>query len=157
MQRVVLFPGSFDPFTRGHAAVVSEALALFDRVVVAIGYNVAKSGFLTLENRKRLVEDIYRHEPRVECITYDTLTIEAAAKVGACAIIRGVRTMADFETERTLDAVNRRLLPAVKSVVVFTPAELQYISSSAVRELLAFGAEVTELLPQGVNIDDYLK
>ncbi len=157
MERIALFPGSFDPFTRGHAAIVAEVLTLFDRVVIAIGYNVAKSGLLTIDVRMRLIEDIYRNEPRVECITYDTLTAEAAIKVGACAMVRGVRTMADFETERTLDAVNRRLFAEVKSIVVFTPAELQHISSSAVRELLHFGADVTELLPQGVNIDDYLK
>ena len=89
MERTAIFPGSFDPFTRGHAALVEEALNLFDRVVIGIGNNSSKQGLLTVENRKRLIDDVFRNEERVEARIYTGLTGEFAEAVGACAIIRG--------------------------------------------------------------------
>ena len=97
MERTAIFPGSFDPFTRGHAALVEEALNLFDRVVIGIGNNSSKQGLLTVENRKRLIDDVFRNEERVEARIYTGLTGEFAEAVGACAIIRGVRNTTDFE------------------------------------------------------------
>ena len=97
MERTAIFPGSFDPFTRGHAALVDEALNLFDRVIIGIGNNTSKQGLLTVENRKRLIDDIYRGDERVEACIYTGLTGEFAEAAGACAIIRGVRNTTDFE------------------------------------------------------------
>ena len=139
MERIVLFPGSFDPFTRGHAALVEEALNLFDRVVVGIGNNVAKTGLLPVEARKRLVDDLYAREPRVEAQIYTGLTGELAERIGACAILRGVRNTTDFEYERTMEATNHRLCPSITTVMLFTPASVADISSSTVREVLSFG------------------
>ena len=102
MERTAIFPGSFDPFTRGHAALVDEALNLFDRVIIGIGNNTSKQGLLTVENRKRLIDDIYRGDERVEACIYTGLTGEFAEAAGACAIIRGVRNTTDFEYELTL-------------------------------------------------------
>ena len=96
MERTAIFPGSFDPFTRGHAALVDEALNLFDRVVIGIGNNTAKTGLLTAANRKRLIDDLYAGNPRVEAHIYTWLTGEFAEKAGACAIIRGVRNTTYF-------------------------------------------------------------
>lgn len=107
MERTAIFPGSFDPFTRGHAALVDEALNLFDRVVIGIGNNTAKTGLLTAANRKRLIDDLYAGNPRVEAHIYTGLTGEFAEKAGACAIIRGVRNTTDFEYERTMEATNQ--------------------------------------------------
>lgn len=154
--KTAIFPGSFDPFTRGHKALVEQALGLFDKVVIAIGENVNKRSLLSLEARKKLIEELYADDERVESITYSTLTGDAARKVGATAIIRGVRNTIDFEYERTLAQTNSRLYPEITTVMLFTPAELADVSSSTVRELLSFGREVDWLLPEGVNLKDYL-
>ena len=154
--KTAIFPGSFDPFTRGHQMLVEEALRLVDRVVIAIGENVNKRSLLTLKTRKKLIEDLYTSEPRVECITYSSLTGDAAREVGATAIIRGVRNTIDFEYERTLAQTNSRLYPDITTVMLVTRPEYADVSSSTVRELLAFGREVDWLLPEGVDIKDYL-
>lgn len=156
MERIAIFPGSFDPFTRGHAALVEEALNLFDRVVIGIGNNFAKRGLLTVENRKRLIDDIYSDNERVEARIYTGLTGEFAEQMRACAIIRGVRNTTDFEYERTMEATNHRIYPDITTVMLFTPAPVADIASSTVREVLAFGRTVEEFLPEGVEIEKYL-
>ena len=156
MERTAIFPGSFDPFTRGHAALVDEALNLFDRVIIGIGNNTSKQGLLTVENRKRLIDDIYRGDERVEACIYTGLTGEFAEAAGACAIIRGVRNTTDFEYERTMAQINRRIFPEITTVVLFTPPDLTDIASSTVRELLAFGRDVSDMVPEGIDINDYL-
>ena len=156
MKRVALFAGSFDPFTRGHEALVEEALRLFDRVVIGVGANIAKRGLLTVEQRMRLIDDLYRDNDRVEVAAYDTLTADFARKVGATALVRGVRNTLDFEFERTMEATNRHLAPELTTVLLVAPAEYGHISSSVVRELLSFGREVDELLPQKIDIKNYL-
>lgn len=155
--KIALFPGSFDPFTRGHEAIVEEALKLFDRVVIAIGENIQKKTLFTAENRRRLIEAVYSGNSRVECIAYSSLTVDVAAKVGATAIIRGVRNTIDFEYERTLADINRRISPEIATVILLTPPQLSDISSSAVRELLAFGHSVEEMLPAGIRIESYIE
>ena len=135
MERTAIFPGSFDPFTRGHAALVDEALNLFDRVIIGIGNNTSKQGLLTVENRKRLIDDIYRGDERVEACIYTGLTGEFAEAAGACAIIRGVRNTTDL---------------------LFTPSPVADISSSTVREVLSFGRTVEEFMPIGIDINKYL-
>lgn len=156
MKRTAIFPGSFDPFTRGHAALVEEALNLFDRVVIGIGNNTSKTGLLTVENRKRLIEDVFRGNERVEARIYTGLTGELAERVNACAIIRGVRNTTDFEYERTMEATNHRLYPDITTVMLFTPAGVADISSSTVREVLSFGRTVEEFMPEGIDINEYL-
>lgn len=154
--KTALFPGSFDPFTRGHEAIVEKSLRLFDRLVIGIGSNLSKQGLLTLENRKRLIEDLYAGDPRVEAIVYKGLTGDFAQEIGAAAVIRGVRNTTDFEYERTMAATNRRLYPEVVTVMLFTPPDVADISSSTVREVLRFGRSVKEFLPQGIELENYL-
>ena len=156
MQRVAIFPGSFDPFTKGHEAVVEEALKLFDRVVVAIGHNIQKRGFLTVEARKELIERVYKDNPRVEVTTYTTLTGDEARRVGATAIVRSVRNMTDFDYERTIANANRFAYKELSTVIVLVPVEVEHVSSSLVRELHAFGRDVEGLLPEGIALGDYL-
>lgn len=156
MTRTAIFPGSFDPFTRGHTALVEDALRMFDKVVIAIGDNIAKKGLLTVERRKQLIADLYRNEPRVEVCTYSTLTIEVAREMGAVAIIRGVRNSIDFEYEKTMAQANRRLFPEIATIMLATPAELSDISSSTIREIRAFGGEIAEMMPEGVRLEDYM-
>lgn len=157
MERIAIFPGSFDPFTRGHAAVVEEALRLFDKVVIAIGHNTAKRGFLGIEARKRLIETLYAGNDRVEVSLYSTLTGDEARRVGANTIVRSVRNAADFDYERTMDHANRHVFPELRTIVLIAPAEVEHISSSLVRELHAFGHSCDDLLPEGINLRDYIE
>ena len=156
MERTAIFPGSFDPFTRGHAALVDEALNLFDRVIIGIGNNTSKQGLLTVENRKRLIDDYYAGDARVEAMIYSGMTGDFAQQVGAAAVIRGVRNTTDFEYERTMEATNHRLHPDIITVMLFTPAPVADIASSTVREVLAFGRTVDEFMPEGIDIKKYL-
>jgi pantetheine-phosphate adenylyltransferase len=156
MAKIALFAGSFDPFTRGHEVVVEEALHLFDEVVIGVGENVSKKSLLSVEQRCRLIEDIYTNESRVKVATYNTLTGDFAREVGATVLVRGVRNTVDFEFERTIEATNRQLFPELTAVLLPTPAEYMHISSSMVRELLAFGRNVENYLPHNINIEKYI-
>ena len=155
MTRIALFVGSFDPFTRGHEVVVEEALKLFDKVVIGVGENVSKRSLLSVEQRCRLIGDIYRDDDRVEVASYSTLTGDFAREVGATVLVRGVRNAVDFDFERTIEITNRQLFPELTTVLLPTPVEYMHISSSMVRELLAFGRDVKEYLPQGVDLENY--
>lgn len=156
MKTTAIFPGSFDPFTKGHAAIVEQALTMFDRVVVGIGSNIAKNGLLDVDARRRLIEDLYAAEPRVEVKVYSGLTGDLAMAEGAAAILRGVRNTSDFEYERTMEAANRRLFPGLSTVLLFTPHEVADISSSTVREIIRFGRGAEEFLPDGIDLKQYL-
>lgn len=156
MAKIALFAGSFDPFTRGHEAVIATALQLFDEVVIGVGENLSKKSLLSVESRCRLIEDIYKNESRIKVAPYNTLTGDFAREVGATVLVRGVRNTVDFEFERTIEATNRELFPDLTTVLIPTPAELMHISSSMVRELLAFGREIDDYLPQNINIKNYL-
>ncbi|MBO5716591.1 MAG: pantetheine-phosphate adenylyltransferase [Alistipes sp.] len=156
MPRVAIFPGSFDPFTMGHEAIVDEALRIFDRVIIAIGHNPAKRGLLTVESRKALIERVYATEPRVEVSIYSTLTGIEAERLGASTIIRSVRNTLDFEYERTMDRANREVFPNLRTIMLFAPKEVEHISSSLVRELNAFGHPTESLLPEGIKLEDYI-
>ena len=125
-------------------------------MIVGIGNNLAKEGLLSVGNRKRLIDDLYAGEPRVAAAVYTGLTGEFAERCGACAVIRGVRNTTDFEYERTMEAANHRLFPAVTTVMLFTPAAVADIASSTVREVHAFGRSVEEFMPEGVDIEKYL-
>lgn len=155
-EKTVIFPGSFDPFTRGHEAVVAEALRVFDRVVIGVGDNISKNGLLPVEKRMELIKDLYADEPRVEVGAYDSLTGDFARKCGASVIVRGVRTGYDIEYEQNMAAINKQLYPDITTVILCTPAELSHISSSVVRELLSFGRNVDEFMPEGTDINKYL-
>lgn len=157
MSKIALFAGSFDPFTLGHKAVVEEALRLFDRVVVGVGENISKRSLLSVEQRCRLITDTFCDEPRVSVASYSTLTGDFAREVGATALVRGVRNTVDFEFERSIEATNRELYPELTTVLLVTPAEYMHISSSMVRELLAFGQSVDNYLPQNIKIENYIK
>ena len=153
--KTAIFPGSFDPFTKGHQAVVDEALTIFDKVIVAIGDNFNKRSLLSVENRLQLIRDVYANNPAVEYVAYNNLTGETARELGASAIIRGVRNTVDFEYERTMAQINRRIFPEITTVILFTPPHLTDIASSTIRELLNFGRDVSEMMPDGIDIEKY--
>jgi pantetheine-phosphate adenylyltransferase len=146
MERTALFAGTFAPYTRGHHAIVQRALAMFDKVVVAIGNNSDKNMMLTPEQRKAFIENVYADEPRVQVAIYDGLTVDYARSIGAAALLRGVRSVKDFEYERDLADINMRV-GGVETVILISSPENAVISSSVVRELLSYGKDVSEFLP----------
>lgn len=156
MGKTALFPGSFDPFTLGHKVVVDQALELFDRIVIAVGVNCEKRSLMTAENRVRLIEDLYRNNPRIEVRTYTELTGQFCRELGISIILRGLRNSVDFEYERNIAQVNQTMFPEVKTVLLFTPAKYVAISSSVIRELIRFGGDPTPLMPRNIDIKDYL-
>ncbi len=146
MTKKGLFPGSFDPFTRGHDDIVKRALGLFDEVIIAVGYNESKKGWLTPEERVRTISKLYADEPRITVESYTGLTVDFAREHGVMAIIRGVRTTADFEYEMQMADVNRQLA-GIETILLPASPQLSSISSSVVRELAHFGRDVSSLLP----------
>lgn len=153
-QRIAIFPGSFDPYTIGHASIVDRALPLFDKIVVAIGVNRNKRSFLTEEQRIRMIADLYADEPKVEVISYDGLTVDAARECGARFLLRGVRMIQDFEYEKNLAEVNRSI-SGLETVLLYTLPEYGHISSSIVRELISYGRDVSALLPKGMVLPEF--
>ena len=142
----VLFPGSFDPFTLGHADIVKRALQMFDEVVVGVGYNEQKSGWMPVEERVGKIRELYADEPRVKVESYTGLTVDFAKEQGISTIIRGIRSAADFDYETQMADVNRQL-SGIETV--FLPASPQFasLSSSVVRELSHFGHDISAFLP----------
>lgn len=142
----VLFPGSFDPFTLGHADIVKRALSLFDEVVIAIGYNENKVGWMPVEERLSTIRRLYASEPRVVVESYTGLTVDFAKEHGITAIIRGVRTTADFEYEMQLADVNRQLT-GIETILLPASPQFASLSSSIVRELAHFHHDISAFLP----------
>ncbi len=156
MERIALFPGSFDPFTLGHQIIVEQGLRIFDRIIVGVGANSEKRGLLTVENRVRLIADIYRDNSRVEAVSYDGLTGDYCRQIGARFILRGMRNTVDYEYERSMMLINQRLYPEITTVLLFTPPEFVAISSSMIRELVCYGNDPIELMPSNIDIKNYL-
>ena len=148
--KTVVFPGSFDPFTLGHANLVGRALNIFDQVIIAVGYNVAKPGWIPVDERVRAVRELYRDEPCVKVMPYDSLTVDFVKENNAGFVLRGVRTIQDYEYEQQMADTNR-MLDGVETVVLFADNTLGSISSSIVRELHHFGRDITQFLPQGLK------
>ncbi|MBR4497545.1 MAG: pantetheine-phosphate adenylyltransferase [Bacteroidales bacterium] len=146
MEKIAVFPGSFDPFTIGHKAILDMALPLFDKIIVAVGVNSAKNYFLEAQQRVRAIADLYAGNPKIAVETYDSLTVDFCKKRNATAILRGLRNITDFEYEKTMAQTNRALA-GIETVFLMTPPEYEHISSSIVRELLAYGADASKFLP----------
>jgi len=151
-----VFPGAFDPFTSGHLSIVERGLALFDEITVAIGVNLNKKNFFTTEQRLEMLQNLFRNESRVKLRCYNGLTIDLANEEKARFILRGVRTAADFEYERTIANANRKL-SGIETVLLMSEPEKEHISSTVVRELLAWGKPVDDFVPPELQINRYLE
>ncbi len=152
MKRTALFPGSFDPFTAGHLNILRRALTMFDEVVVAVGINQDKRGFFDMPKRLQIINQATSGIPGVSVIQYDSLTIDLCRKLGIRHIVRGVRNMIDFETERSIADANRRLAPDIETIIIPTAQEFAHISSSAVRDILKHGGDYSAFIPKGVKL-----
>ena len=146
-RRIALFPGTFDPFTLGHQSLVKRVLTCADAVVIAIGINEKKQTYYTLEQRVSAIRALYAEEPRVKVIIYSGLTVDVAQQEQASFILRGVRSVIDFEYEKAIADVNRQLT-GIETLLLFTEPAYAHISSSVVRELLHFGKDVSAFLPK---------
>ena len=141
-----IFTGTFDPFTVGHESVVRRALTFVDELVIGIGVNDNKRSHYDVERRLQTIRSYYRNEPRVQVEAYTDLTIDFARRVDAQLIIRGIRTVKDFEYEETIADINRKLT-GIETILLFTEPELTAVSSTIVRELIKYGKDVSQFLP----------
>ena len=146
-----IFPGSFDPFTIGHYSVVKRGLELFDHITIGVGSNCSKKSFFTLEKRLDIIRQAFHDEPRVSVKAYDSLTIDFAKEEKADFILRGVRSANDFEYEKSIADINKRL-SSIETVLLFTEPQYSAVSSTIVRDLLSYGKEVAAFLPPGVEL-----
>ena len=141
-----IFVGSFDPFTTGHDAIVRRALPLFDRIVIGVGINERKKYMYGTQVRMRRIEALYAEEPKIEVKSYNDLTIDFARREGAEFIIKGVRSIKDFEYEREQADINRKI-GGIDTIMFYAEPQYESISSSMVRELIHFGKDAKEFLP----------
>lgn len=147
MKKIAIFPGSFDPFTVGHASIVRRGLPLFDEIIIAVGVNENKRALYEKDDRVEFIEELYEGEPRIRVVSYSDLTIDLARREGAKFILRGLRSVKDFEYERDIAAMNQRL-GDIETILLLTEPEYQSISSSVVRELIRFRRDVSDFLPK---------
>ena len=150
-RRIALFPGTFDPFTLGHQSLVKRVLTCADAVVIAIGINEKKQTYYTLEQRVSAIRALYAEEPRVKVITYSGLTVDVAQQEQASFILRGVRSVIDFEYEKAIADINRQLT-GIETLLLFTEPAYASVSSSVVRELHHYGKDITPFLPEGMQL-----
>lgn len=151
MKKTALFPGTFDPFTIGHRSLVNRGLNLVDEIIISIGVNDKKQTYFSLEKRLEAIRSLYQNEPRVSVCSYNSLTVDFAREMGAQFILRGIRTVNDFEYEKSIADVNRKL-SGIETFILFTEPEHTHISSSIVRELLRYGKDISLFVPKETKL-----
>jgi pantetheine-phosphate adenylyltransferase len=154
MNKIALFPGSFDPFTTGHLNILKRALTMFDQVVVAVGINHDKSGFYSMDQRTDIIKQAAAGIQGVRIINYDILTVDICRDLGIKHIVRGVRNMIDFETERSIADANRILAPEIETIIIPTSQEFAHISSSAVRDIIRHHGDTSLFIPLWVKLPE---
>jgi pantetheine-phosphate adenylyltransferase len=152
MEKIAVFPGSFDPITKGHESVLKRALPLFDKLYIAIGINAEKKEFFSIEKRMDWINFVFKDYPAVEVIKYQGLTVDLCKKVNAKYILRGLRTSADFEFERSIGQINRKLYPGIETVFILTAPEYTSLNSGIVRDILRHGGDANQFVPDGINL-----
>jgi pantetheine-phosphate adenylyltransferase len=151
MQRICLFPGTFDPITKGHVDVISRAVSLFDKLVIGIGTNSSKQPMFSVEQRCAWIRDIFRNDSRIEAIGYEGLTVDYCKKIGARYILRGIRYVSDFEYEKAIADMNRMLMPEIETLFLTCSPEYSTISSTLVRDVIRNNGNVSLFVPEEVK------
>lgn len=146
--KIALFPGSFDPITIAHVDILKRSIPLFDKVVLGIGLNSSKQNFLSAETREDIVRSVFEDYPNVEIATYEGLTVDFCKQIGATYMIRGIRSVADFEYERAISQINQTMMPNVETIFILSKPEYSAISSTIVRDILRNGGDVSPFLPK---------
>lgn len=154
MEKIAVFPGSFDPVTLGHISVVKRAIPMFDKIIICIGVNSEKKTMFTPEQRISWIEKIFSSEPKVTVESYTGLTVDFCQTKNAHYILRGLRTSADFEFERGIGQVNKMLAKDIETVFLLTEAKYTPISSSIIRDIIRNGGDVKGMIPDEVKLTD---
>jgi pantetheine-phosphate adenylyltransferase len=155
--KTAVFPGTFDPFTKGHESVVRQALPLFDRVIIAVGDNSKKNSLFTAEQRVNWIKQTFQHTSKIEVKSFKGLTVDFCKSHDAQFIIRGLRNSTDFEYERSIAHMNQAVLPDINTIFLLCDIELAAINSSIVREIYKNGGEVSQFLPAGIVLPELTK
>lgn len=156
MQKTAVFPGSFDPFTIGHEDIVLRALDLFDEIIVAIGVHSMKQPLLKIEARVKMVNQVFKSCDQITVDSFEGLTVDYCQKVNATHMLRGIRTAADFEYERAIAQINKKMLPSVESIFLLTSPEHTPINSTIIRDIIRNHGDVSQFIPNGIIINDFL-
>ena len=150
--RIAVFPGSFDPITKGHESIVRRGLALFDEIIIGIGYNTNKHYFFSQDRREHFISKTFEGEPKIKVMRYSGLTVNFCKEIGAGYILRGLRTSADFEFERAIAQMNRSMSDGVETVFIVSDPSLSHISSTIVRDILLYQGDVSAFVPDSIRI-----
>ena len=156
MQKIAIFPGSFDPFHIGHESIVRRAIPLFDQIIIMIGYNANKKSFFPIENRLNWIHQVFQNVDKVEVRLHDGLTVDFCKEVGAGYILRGLRTSSDFEYERAIAQVNKKMHPEIETVFLLTLPEHTPINATIIRDIIFHGGDASMFLPKGLNMDEFM-
>ena len=154
---LTIFPGSFDPFTIGQEAIVKRALPLFDRIIIAVGDNPEKKCLFTIDDRLDMISKIFRGEAKIEVDRFRGLTVDYCRRREAHYILRGLRTSADFEYERAMGQMNKKMAPEIDTVFLLTSTEHTPVNSTIVRDIIIKGGDASLFVPAAINIYDYLR
>lgn len=157
MERICLFPGTFDPVTLGHIDIIDRALPLFDKLIIGIGRNVNKTPMFSEEQRLQWIKEIYKGNAKVDAVVYDGLTVQCCQTVGANFILRGIRYVNDFEYEKAIADMNRSLDVHIETIFLTCLPQFTSVASTLVRDVLRNGGEVSQFLPEAVNHSIYKK
>ena len=152
MNKIAIFPGSFSPFTLGHKSVVDRALPLFDKIIIAIGINSKKNEYFSIEEREKWINEIYKNNSKIEVQFYEGLTVDLCEKVRANYILRGLRDSHDFKYEKNIAQNNKKLNDKIETIFIITPPEISHISSTIVRDIIKNGGDVSQFLPDEVDL-----
>ncbi len=155
MQRIAIFPGSFDPFTIGHESVVNRAIPMFDRIIIMIGYNSNKKSFFPIEKRIKWINQVFKDVDKVEVRIHDGLTVDFCKEVDAKYILRGLRTSADFEYERAIAQINKKMHPEIETVFLLTLPEHTPVNATIIRDIVFHGGDASQFLPKGLNMEEF--
>ncbi len=145
--KVALFPGSFDPITKAHVDILRRSISLFDKVYVGIGLNSNKQPLMEANQRLEMLKAVFKSEPKIEVISYEGLTVNFCQKIGASYMIRGIRTVSDFEYEKAIAQMNHALIPNIESIFILSKPGYSSISSTIVRDILRYGGDVSQFVP----------
>jgi pantetheine-phosphate adenylyltransferase len=154
MERIAVFPGSFDPVTRGHESIIRRSLGLFDKLIIAVGENSGKQSFFSLEQRLAWLHELFGREEKTEITHYNGLTVEFCKAKNANFILRGLRTSADFEFERSIGQMNKLMVPGIETVFLLSEPEFSSLSSSIVRDIIRHGGDVSMFIPEGISVTE---